>query len=84
MFHSPQITFYSTDLNRLRDFYLGLGFEQRFQHPRDRQPIHVELTLDGFNQPWHRGRQVRQEEPRAISGPGWPAGNPIQLVQKRG
>ena len=46
---SPQITFYSTDLNRLRDFYLGLGFEQRFQHPRDGQPIHVELTLDGFN-----------------------------------
>jgi hypothetical protein len=45
MFHPPQITFYSKHVNRLRDFYLGLGFEQRFQHPRDGQPIHVELTL---------------------------------------
>jgi hypothetical protein len=49
MFRAPQITFYSEDLARLRAFYLGLGFEQRFQHPPEGPPIHVELTLDGFN-----------------------------------
>jgi uncharacterized glyoxalase superfamily protein PhnB len=49
MFSAPQITFYSERLPTLRDFYLGLGFEQRFQHPAVGAPIHVELTLDGFN-----------------------------------
>jgi uncharacterized glyoxalase superfamily protein PhnB len=49
MFRAPQITFYSEQLPRLRDFYLGLGFEQRFQHPPLGEPIHVELALDGFN-----------------------------------
>ena len=49
MFSAPQITFYSEDLASLRAFYLGLGFEQRFQHPPEGPSIHVELTLDGFN-----------------------------------
>ena len=49
MFRSPQLTFYSDDLVRLREFYLGLGFEQRFQYPDDGPPVHVELVLDGFN-----------------------------------
>jgi len=49
MFRAPQITFYSEQLVRLRDFYLGLGFEERFRFPAAGEPIHVELVLDGFN-----------------------------------
>jgi catechol 2,3-dioxygenase-like lactoylglutathione lyase family enzyme len=49
MFRAPQITFYSEHLERLRDFYLALGFQERFQHPPEGVPIHVELVLDGFN-----------------------------------
>ena len=48
MFRAPQINLYSGQLETLRDFYRGLGFEQTFQYPAEGTPLHVELVLDGF------------------------------------
>jgi catechol 2,3-dioxygenase-like lactoylglutathione lyase family enzyme len=45
---SPQINLYSHDVGRMVAFYTGLGFEERFRTPRDGEPVHVELALDGF------------------------------------
>jgi catechol 2,3-dioxygenase-like lactoylglutathione lyase family enzyme len=48
MFSRPQINIYSDDIERSREFYLGLGFEETFRTPSEGTPVHVELVLDGF------------------------------------
>jgi predicted enzyme related to lactoylglutathione lyase len=47
-FRSPQINVYTHDVGRLVAFYEGLGFRETFRTPKDGEPIHVELGLDGF------------------------------------
>jgi catechol 2,3-dioxygenase-like lactoylglutathione lyase family enzyme len=48
VFSAPQVNIYSEDVGRSVDFYRGFGFEETFRTPRDGEPIHVELELDGF------------------------------------
>ena len=48
MFSRPMINLYSRDLQRAARFYAGLGFEETFRTPVSGDPVHVELTLDGF------------------------------------
>ena len=48
MFRTPMINLYSRDLPRARAFYASLGFNETFRTPETGDPIHVELTLDGF------------------------------------
>lgn len=47
-FSSPMINLYSRDLSRAVAFYSGLGFVESFRAPASGEPIHVELTKDGF------------------------------------
>ena len=47
-FSRPMINLYSRDLQRAARFYIGLGFEETFRTPASGDPVHVELTLDGF------------------------------------
>ena len=48
MFSTPQVNIYSEDVARLVDFYRAFGFEETFRTPKEGEPIHVELVLDGF------------------------------------
>jgi catechol 2,3-dioxygenase-like lactoylglutathione lyase family enzyme len=48
MFRNPAVNIYSHDTVRLVAFYEGLGFRETFRTPREGQPVHVEVTLDGF------------------------------------
>ena len=48
MFSAPQVNIYSQDVLRAIAFYRAIGFEETFRTPRDGDPIHVELVLDGF------------------------------------
>jgi catechol 2,3-dioxygenase-like lactoylglutathione lyase family enzyme len=48
MFSAPQVNIYSGDVIRSVEFYRGFGFEETFRTPREGEPIHVELVLDGF------------------------------------
>jgi catechol 2,3-dioxygenase-like lactoylglutathione lyase family enzyme len=47
-FSAPMINLYSRDLARSVAFYSGLGFVESFRTPTTGEPIHVELTKDGF------------------------------------
>jgi catechol 2,3-dioxygenase-like lactoylglutathione lyase family enzyme len=47
-FKSPMINLYSRDLSRAMAFYSDLGFTEVFRTPASGQPVHIELTLDGF------------------------------------
>lgn len=47
-FSAPMINLYSRDLSRAVAFYSGLGFVESFRTPASGEPIHVELTKDGF------------------------------------
>ncbi|WP_199849458.1 VOC family protein [Blastococcus sp. Marseille-P5729] len=47
-FHSPQLTLFSTDIERLREFYARLGFTQQLRYPADGAAQQIELTLDGL------------------------------------
>ncbi|HLH05361.1 MAG TPA: VOC family protein [Bryobacteraceae bacterium] len=47
-FQSPMINLYSRDLPRAAAFYAELGFTETFRTPASGEPIHIELTLDGF------------------------------------
>lgn len=47
-FNSPMINLYARDLPRAVAFYSSLGFEETFRTPAAGEPVHVELTLDGF------------------------------------
>ncbi|TDE00133.1 VOC family protein [Jiangella asiatica] len=48
MFTSPQVNVYARDVARSVEFYRAFGFEETFRTPREGDPIHVELQLDGF------------------------------------
>jgi catechol 2,3-dioxygenase-like lactoylglutathione lyase family enzyme len=47
-FRAPMINLYSRDLPRAVAFYSGLGFVESFRTPPSGEPIHVELTNEGF------------------------------------
>jgi catechol 2,3-dioxygenase-like lactoylglutathione lyase family enzyme len=47
-FKAPMINLYSRDLSRAVAFYSELGFVESFRTPASGQPVHIELTLDGF------------------------------------
>ncbi|MGD1093550.1 MAG: hypothetical protein ABSB35_16375 [Bryobacteraceae bacterium] len=47
-FRSPIINLYSRDLSRAAAFYSELGFVEAFRIPASGEPVHIELTLDGF------------------------------------
>jgi catechol 2,3-dioxygenase-like lactoylglutathione lyase family enzyme len=42
------INLYSRDLSRAVAFYSELGFVEVFRTPASGEPVHIELTLDGF------------------------------------
>ncbi|HTU34119.1 MAG TPA: VOC family protein [Candidatus Acidoferrum sp.] len=47
-FKTPMINLYSRDLARAAAFYSRLGFVETFRTPAWGEPVHIELTLDGF------------------------------------
>lgn len=47
-FRSPQVILFSEDLPRAVAFYTRLGFVETFRTPSEGEPIHVDLTLDGY------------------------------------
>lgn len=47
-FKSPMINLYSLDLSRAAAFYSELGFFESFRTPASGEPVHIELTLEGF------------------------------------
>lgn len=47
MFSTPQVNLYSEDVARSVEFYRAFGFEETFRTPKEGDPIHVELMLDG-------------------------------------
>jgi catechol 2,3-dioxygenase-like lactoylglutathione lyase family enzyme len=47
-FRNPMINLYSRDLSRAVAFYTALGFAESFRTPASGDPVHIELTLDGF------------------------------------
>lgn len=48
MFKNPQVVLFSHDVERLADFYKGLGFTEKFRVPTDGVPIHVDVALDDY------------------------------------
>lgn len=42
------INLYSRDLSQAAAFYSELGFVETFRSPASGEPVHMELTLDGF------------------------------------
>lgn len=47
-FSQPMINLYSRDIPRAAEFYRGLGFVETFRTPSSGDPVHLELSLDGF------------------------------------
>ncbi len=43
------VNLYSSDLPRAVAFYSELGFVETFRTPSTGEPVHIELTLDGFS-----------------------------------
>ncbi|WP_422740801.1 VOC family protein [Micromonospora sp. WMMD729] len=48
MFRTPQVILFSEDVPRAAQFYGGLGFTETFRVPTEGEPIHIDLTLDGY------------------------------------
>ena len=48
MFRNPQVILFSENLPRAVAFYSSLGFSETFRVPLEGEPIHVDLTLDGY------------------------------------
>jgi glyoxylase I family protein len=48
VFRRPQVILFSADLPRATAFYTSLGFHETFRVPVEGDPIHVDLTLDGY------------------------------------
>jgi len=48
IFRTPQVILFSENLPRAIAFYTRLGFAETFRVPLDGEPIHVDLTLDGY------------------------------------
>jgi glyoxylase I family protein len=47
-FPTPQVILFSQDVSRAAAFYSRLGFAETFRVPTDGEPIHVDLSLDGY------------------------------------
>ncbi len=47
-FRAPMINLYSRDRSQAAAFYSELGFVETFRSPASGEPVHMELTLDGF------------------------------------
>lgn len=47
-FRAPMINLYSRDLSQAAAFYSELGFVETFRTPASGEPVHMELTKDGF------------------------------------
>jgi predicted enzyme related to lactoylglutathione lyase len=47
-FRDPMINLYSRDLSQAAAFYSELGFVETFRTPASGEPVHMELTKDGF------------------------------------
>lgn len=48
VFRTPQVILFSPNLPRAVAFYASLGFRESFRVPAEGDPIHVDLTLDGY------------------------------------
>jgi glyoxylase I family protein len=48
VFRSPQVVLFTRDIRRAVAFYERFGFVETFRVPVDADPIHVDLTLDGY------------------------------------
>lgn len=48
IFRAPMINLYAADLPRTAAFYAELGFTETFRTPQAGEPVHIELTLEGF------------------------------------
>ncbi len=48
MFRTPQVILFSENVTRAAEFYTGLGFTETFRVPIEGEPIHIDLTLDGY------------------------------------
>jgi catechol 2,3-dioxygenase-like lactoylglutathione lyase family enzyme len=47
-FRTPQVILFSADVERAALFYCGLGFTETFRVPTAGQPIHIDVSLDGY------------------------------------
>jgi glyoxylase I family protein len=48
VFRSPQVILFSENIERAAAFYSSLGFTETLRVPNGGEPIHVDLTLDGY------------------------------------
>jgi hypothetical protein len=48
LFHEPQVVLFSENVTRAAGFYEKLGFMETFRVPNVGEPIHVDLSLDGY------------------------------------
>jgi glyoxylase I family protein len=48
IFRSPQVILFSEEIPRAVAFYTRLGFSETFRVPKEGEPIHVDLALDGY------------------------------------
>jgi uncharacterized glyoxalase superfamily protein PhnB len=48
VFGRPAVNIFSDDVVRLIRFYEHLGFRETFRTPKDGEPDHAEVALDGF------------------------------------
>ena len=48
VFRTPPVILFSPNLPRAVAFYASLGFRESFRVPAEGDPIHVDLTLDGY------------------------------------
>ena len=47
-FRAPEVILFSEDVERAAAFYSSLGFVETFCVPTEAEPIHIDLTLDGY------------------------------------
>lgn len=48
MFRTPEVILFSENLKRAAAFYKSLGFTETFRVPTEGEPIHIDLSLDGY------------------------------------
>ncbi len=48
LFKTPQVVLFCQNVSGTAQFYRSVGFEEVFRTPRDGEPIHVDLALDGY------------------------------------
>jgi uncharacterized glyoxalase superfamily protein PhnB len=48
IFRAPQVILFSENLPRAVAFYSSLGFTETFRVPTEGEPIHLDLTVDGY------------------------------------